>query len=99
MNEKIKKTYKTAVVVEAEVTIRINPNVDTDELIKEFSECIFSVDSIEELVEFASACIARDERNFIEGIGSIEYDYGQEWTDHIIMHYTISTEVSTEIVD
>jgi hypothetical protein len=99
MNEKIKKTYKAAVVVESEVTIRINPNVDTAELIKEFSECIFGVDSIEELVEFASACITRSERNFIEGIGAVEYDYGQDWKDHVIMLYTISTDVSTEIVD
>lgn len=96
---KTEKTYKTAVVLESEVTIRINPNVNTAELIKDFSECIFGVDSIEEIVEFASAYIARDERNFIEGIGCVEYDYGQEWTDHIIMYYTISTEVSTEIVD
>lgn len=94
------KIYKTAVVVEAEVAIRINPNLNTNALVEEFGESMYAVDSIEELVEFASACIARDERNFIEGIGSIEYDYGQEWTDHIIiMHYTISTEVSTEIVD
>lgn len=93
------KTYHAAVVVESEVTIRINPNVDTAELIKEFSECIFGVDSIEEIVEFASAHITRGEPPFIEGIGAVEYDYGQEWTDYIIMHYTISTEVSTEIVD
>jgi hypothetical protein len=93
------KTYKTAVVVESEVTIRINPNVDTAELIKEFSECIFAVDSIEELVEFASACVTREERSFIEGIGSVEYDYGQEWEDDVVMLYTISVDVSTEIVD
>jgi hypothetical protein len=99
MNEKIEKTYKTAVVIESEVTIRINPNVDITQLIKEFSECIFGVDSIEEIVEFASACITRSERNFIEGVGAVEYDYGQEWKDGVIMYYTISTEVSTEIVD
>jgi hypothetical protein len=93
------KTYNATVVVESEVTIRINPNVDTDELIKEFSECIFGVDSIEELVEFSSACITREERSFIEGIGPVEYDYGQEWKDDVVMLYTISVDVSTEIVD
>ena len=93
------KTYKTAVVVEAEVTIRINPNVDTTELIKEFSECIFGVDSIEEIVEFASSRITQGEPKFIEGIGSVEYDYGQPWEDHVIMQYTVWTDVSTEIVD
>jgi len=93
------KTYNAAVVVESEVTIRINPNVDTDELIKEFSECIFGVDSIEELVEFASAQITRGEPSFIEGIGSVEYDFGQEWKDHVIMQYTMWTDVSTKIVD
>lgn len=93
------KTYNAAVVVEAEVTIRINPNVDTAELIKEFSECIFGVETIEELVEFASSHIARGEPSFIEGIGSVEYDYGQEWKDHVIMHYTVWNNVSTEIVN
>lgn len=93
------KTYNAAVVVEAEVTICINPNVNTDQLITEFSECIFGVDTIEELVEFASACIAKGEPSFIEGIGRVEYDYGQPWTEDIVMHYTICTSVSTEIVD
>lgn len=93
------KTYNTAVVIESEVTIRINPNVDTDKLIKEFSECIFGVDSIEELVEFASACIAKGEPSFIEGVGAVEYDYDQEWKDHVVMHYTIWTDISTKIVD
>lgn len=93
------KTYKTAVVVESEVTIRINPSVDTDELIKEFSECIFGVDSIEEIVEFASTCLTRSEYNFIEGVGVVRYDYGQEWEDDVTMLYTISVDVSTEILD
>ncbi len=93
------KTYNAAVVVESEVTIRINPNVDTAELIKEFSECIFGVETIEEIVEFASAQITRGEPSFIEGIGSVEYDYGQPWEDHVIMQYTIWTDVSTKIVD
>ena len=93
------KTYHAAVVVESEVTIRINPNVDTAELMKEFSECVFGVDSIEELVEFASSRITQGEPSFIEGIGSVEYDYGQPWEDHVIMQYTIWTDVSTKIVD
>ncbi len=93
------KTYNAAVVVESEVTIRINPNVDTSELIKEFSECIFGVDSIDEIVEFASAQITRGEPSFIEGIGSVEYNYGQPWEDHVIMQYTIWTNVSTKIVN
>lgn len=93
------KTYKTAVVVESEVTIRINPNVNTNTLIEEFSECVFRVKTIEELVEFASAQITRGEPSFIEGIGSVEYDYGQPWEDHVIMQYTIWTDVSTKIVN
>jgi hypothetical protein len=93
------KTYKTAVVLESEVTIRINPSVNTNALVEEFGECMYAVDSIEELVEFASACITNSESSFIEGIGSIEYDYGQEWKDHVVMQYTIRTDVSTELVD
>lgn len=93
------KTYNTVVVVEAEVTICINPNIDTDQLIKEFSECIFGVETIGELIEFASACIAKGEPSFIEGIGRVEYDYGQPWIEDVVMHYAISTSVSTELVD
>ncbi len=93
------KTYNAAVVVESEVTIRINPNVDTAELIKEFSECIFGVETIEEIVEFAASHIARGEPTFIEGVGSIEYDYAQPWEDHVIMQYTVWNDVSTKIVN
>jgi len=93
------KTYKTAVVVESEVTIRINPSVDTDELIKEFSECIFGVDGIEELVEFASSRITQGEPSFIEGIGRVKYDYGQHWEEDVVMHYTFCMSTSTEILD
>lgn len=96
---KFEKTYKAAVVVESEVTIRINPHVNTNTLIEEFSECIFRVETIEELVEFASKHIARGEPSFIEGIGAVEYDYGQEWKDHVIMQYTIWSDFFTEIVD
>jgi citrate lyase alpha subunit len=93
------KTYHAAVVVESEVAIRINPNVNTNTLIEEFSECIFRVDTIEELVEFASSRITQGEPTFIEGIGSVEYDYGQPWEDHVIMQYTVWTDVSTKIVN
>jgi hypothetical protein len=93
------KTYKTAVVIESEVTIRINPSINTNALIEEFGECMYTVDSIEELVEFAASCIANTEVSFIEGIGAVECDYGQEWKDHVIMQYTIRTDVSTEIVN
>jgi hypothetical protein len=93
------KTYYAAVVVESEVTIRINPNADAAELIKEFSECISDVETIEEIVEFAASHIARGEPTFIEGIGSVEYDYGQPWQNYVIMQYTIWTDVSTKIVN
>ncbi len=93
------KTYNAAVVVESEVTIRINPNVNTNTPIEEFSECVFRVDTIEELVEFASSRITQGEPTFIEGIGSVEYDYGQPWEDHVIMQYTVWTDVSTKIVN
>lgn len=93
------KTYKTAVVVESEVTIRINPSVNINALVEEFGECVYAVDSIEELVEFASSRITQGEPTFIEGIGSVEYDYGQPWEDHVIMQYTVRTDVSTEILD
>jgi len=96
---KTEKTYKTAVVVEAEVAIRINPNLNTNALVEEFSECMYAVDSIEELVEFASACITKGEPSFIEGIGPVAYDYGQEWEEDVVIHFTIRTDVSTEIVD
>jgi len=93
------KTYKTAVVLESEVTIRINPNLKTNALVDEFGECMYTIDSIEELVEFASACITKGEPSFIEGIGAVAYDYGQEWEEDVVIHYTVRTDVSTELVD
>jgi len=93
------KTYNAAVVVESEVTIRINPNVNTNTLIEEFSECMYGADTIGDLIQYACMCIARHEPTFLEGIGRIEYDYGQGWGDDVVMLYTISTDVSTEIVD
>lgn len=79
---------------ETEVIIKINPNVAYSTLMKEFSECIFKVETYKELFQFIAAQIACGERNFIEGIGKIEWDYGQEFKDDVIVLYSDSINQS-----
>ena len=84
---------------ETEVTIKINPSIPYSTLMKEFSECIFKVETYEELFQFIAAQIACGECNFIEGIGKIEYDYGQEFRDDVVVLYSNSVNQSeTDIV-
>lgn len=84
---------------ETEVAIKINPSIPYSTLMKEFSECIFNLNSYEELFQFIAAQIACGYRNFIEGIGRIEYDYGQEFTEDVVVLYSLSISQSeTDIV-
>lgn len=84
---------------ETEVAIKINPNVAYSTLMKEFSECIFKVETYEELFQFIAAQIACGQNRFIEGIGKIEYDYGQEFTEDVVVLYSLTISQSeTDIV-
>lgn len=85
--------------IETEVAIKINPNIAYSTLMKEFSECIFKLHSYEELFQFIVAQIACGKRNFIEGVGRIEYDYGQEFSEDVVVLYSLSISQSeTDIV-
>lgn len=79
---------------ETEVAIKINPSITYSTLMKDFSECIFPLHSYKELFQFIAAQIACGERHFIEGIGKIEYDYGQEFRDDIVVLYSASVNQS-----
>lgn len=95
------KTQQINAVVrtETEVAIKINPNIAYSTLMKEFSECIFKVETYKELFPFIAAQIACGEHRFIEGIGKIEYNYGQEFKDDVVVLYSFSISQSeTEIV-
>ena len=84
---------------ETEVAIKINPSIPYSTLMKEFSECIFKVETYEELFQFIAAQIACGNNRFIEGVGKIEYDYGQEFTEDVIVLYSLSISQSeTDIV-
>ena len=74
---------------ETEVAIKINPSIPYSTLMKEFSECIFKVETYKELFQFIAAQIACGERDFIEGIGKIDYDYGQEFEDDMVVLYSV----------
>ena len=45
----------------------------TEEYLEEFSSYMFYVDSSDELFEHAAQYIARNDRNFVEGIGNVSY--------------------------
>ena len=84
---------------ETEVAIKINPNIPYSTLMKEFSDCIFKLYSYDELFKFIAGQIACGERNFIEGIGKIEWDYGQEFREDVVVLYSDSVNQSeTDIV-
>lgn len=84
---------------ETEVAIKINPNTPYSTLMKEFSECIFKVETYEELFQFIAAQIACGQNRFIEGIGKVEYDYGQEFSEDVVVLYSLSINQSeTDIV-
>ena len=79
---------------ETEVAIKINPSIAYSTLMKEFSECIFKVETYKELFQFIAAQIACGEYRFIEGIGKIEYDNGQEFKDDTVVLYSFSINQS-----
>ena len=84
---------------ETEVAIKINPSIPYSTLMEEFSECIFKVQTYEEIFQFVAAKIACGECNFIEGIGKIEYDYGQEFREDVVVLYSMSVnKFETDIV-
>ena len=73
---------------ETKVAIKINPSIAYSTLMQEFSECIFEVQTYTELFKFIAERIAFGDRNFIEGIGKVEYDYGQEFEDDVVVLYS-----------
>jgi hypothetical protein len=84
---------------ETEVAIKINPSIPYSTLMKEFSECIFKVETYEELFQFIAAQIACGNNRFIEGVGKIEYNYGQEFTEDVVVLYSLNISQSeTDIV-
>ena len=91
--EKIQQ-INALVRTETEVAIKINPSITYSSLMKEFSECIFKVETYKELFQFIAAQIACGEYCFIEGIGKIEYDNGQEFKDDVVVLYSTSISQS-----
>jgi hypothetical protein len=86
--------------IETEVTIKINPSIPYSTLVKEFSECIFKIETFTELFQFIAERIAfKGDRNFIEGIGRIEYDYGQDFAeDTVVLYSTCVSEAKSEVI-
>jgi hypothetical protein len=85
------------VTIETEVAVKINPSIAYSTLLKEFSECIFKIETFTELFQFIAKRIAVGDRNFIEGIGKIEYNYGQDFAEDVVVIY--STSVSgTDVI-
>lgn len=82
---------------ETEVSIKINPSLPYSTLMKEFSECIFPVQTYTELFKFIAERIATGDRHFIEGIGEIQWDYGQEFTEDLVVLYSTSVECEADV--
>lgn len=83
---------------ETEVSIKINPRIPYSTLMKEFSDCIFPVQTYTELFKFIAERIAIGDRHFIEGIGKIQWDYGQEFTEDLVVLYSTSVECEADVI-
>jgi hypothetical protein len=83
---------------ETEVSIKINPRIPYSTLMKEFSDCIFPVQTYTELFKFIAERIATGDRHFIEGIGEIQWDYGQEFTEDLVVLYSTSVECEADVI-
>lgn len=93
-----RQQFNLLAVVETEIAIKINPNIAYSTLMKDFSECIFPVESYDEVFKFIAERIALGDCNFIEGIGRIEDDRGQDFTEDLVVIYSASAIVSSDIV-
>ncbi len=86
---------KYLVTIESFVNIKWNPDTDQDELLKEFNEVMFSVDSIQDLEKFIAERVVLDGNpNFIEGIGRVSNWEAVE--DCVLYYEAIYTDINTE---
>ena len=63
------KKFKATVAVEKEIEIEINTEVVNESFLKEFSEGMWEVDNISDVVEHIAYSVAVAEGCFIEGVG------------------------------
>ncbi len=70
----MKQTVEVKMVKLVDVTL--NPKVDWNEVVKEFSGYMFEIDDVDDIIKFiATQLAAHGEQSFIEGIGPVESDY------------------------
>lgn len=63
------KKFKAVVTVEKEIEIEINTDVINENFLKEFSEGMWEVDSVLDIVEHIACSVSAAEGCFIEGVG------------------------------
>ena len=73
----MKKTM--LVTITKEIEVEIPDEMLTEEAMQEFSQCIFHVNGESELFEYAASYVARFDRAYVEGIGTISYN--ETWED------------------
>lgn len=81
---------KYAVTIETEVEFEFAADVDKDELLKEFCECIFETDMLG-LERFIAERIAIGDDKFIEGVGKINWKYWLE--DNTVVYFNSNRQV------
>lgn len=92
-------THTVTVTTWQTVGIEFRPDIDMDEMIAEFSACIFPVDSEDDLIKFIAEQVARYGTHFCEGVGQVEYDYGQGFQEGVQALFVLTTDdIETEIV-
>lgn len=90
--------YNSMVTKRTNVNFKFAEGTDLEQLAKEFSECIYQVDNVEELLEFIAKQLS-SKPSFIEGIGQVEYSRSLsfDYADDTVLVY--NTEVFDFEVD
>lgn len=71
---------KTVVVtITKEIEVDIPDEMLTEEAMQEFSQCIFNINTKDELFTYAASYVARFDSARIEGLGTISYQ--ELWDD------------------
>jgi hypothetical protein len=82
--------YYSQVTVETDITIKLDPSNDWIEHVKEFSDYMFTVDDVGDLAKYIVRHLAMyPDSSFIEGIGKVEYDVGQEFGQDVLVLYKV----------
>lgn len=67
------KEYKVKMLVEKEITVRIDKERINEDFFKDFSSYMWDIESDEELLEHIGHCVMFNDDVFVEGLGPLTW--------------------------